>query len=187
MYSQRLQVGIITTVASVALLAGAAFGQSAPGGSGAAGSPGPAPMSSGASAQPQKPAINPLTLEDVSKIKGTAVYDSADKKIGSISTILMKPESKTIDRFVIGEGGVLGVGSHYVAMPIDAFTWDAQKDGFRLAKTADDLKSMPEWKEQVAESPDSSRSGGGAMGAGGGPSSTTPQPGAGTAPSAPTR
>jgi hypothetical protein len=66
----------------------------------------------------------------------------------------MKPDTKTIDRLVVGEGGVLGVGSHDVALPIDAFSWDAQKGGFRIAKSADELKSMPEWKQpQSAEAP----------------------------------
>jgi sporulation protein YlmC with PRC-barrel domain len=180
-----MRMGVITTATSLVLLTGSAFAQSSSGG-GAIGSPGPAPLSSGpgATARPQPPAPNPLKMEDISKIKGTAVYDNADNKIGTVSTVLMKPESKTIDRFVIGEGGVLGVGSHYVALPIDAFSWDSQRGGFKLAKTADDLKAMPEWKEQVAEAPntgaaDAPRSGGGTMDSGGGPASTAPQPGAG--------
>jgi hypothetical protein len=129
-------------------------------------------------------------MEDISKINGASVYGSDDAKIGSISTVLMKPESKTIDRFVVGEGGVLGVGTHYVALPITAFSWDSQRGGFKLAKTADDLKAMPEWKQQVAEAPDSgapdaTRSGGGATGSVGGPANTAPQ--TGTSQSAPMR
>jgi hypothetical protein len=129
-------------------------------------------------------------MEDISKINGAPVYGSDDGKIGSISTVLMKPESKTIDRFVVGEGGVLGVGTHYVALPINAFSWDSQRGGFRLAKTADDLKAMPEWKQQVAEAPDTGaadapRSSGGAIGSGAGPANTVPQPDAGER--APTR
>ncbi|HEX9461703.1 MAG TPA: PRC-barrel domain-containing protein [Alphaproteobacteria bacterium] len=92
-------------------------------------------------------------MEDISKIKGAAVYDSNDKKVGSVATVLMTPETKTIDRLVVGEGGVLGIGSHQVALPIDAFSWDAQKAGFRIAKTEDDLKAMPEWQQQVTEAP----------------------------------
>jgi sporulation protein YlmC with PRC-barrel domain len=89
-------------------------------------------------------------MEDVSKITGSTVYGNDDSKIGSVSTLLMKPESKTIDRFVVSEGGVLGVGSHKVALPVDQFTWDSDKGGFKIAKSADDLKSMPEWQNQTA-------------------------------------
>ena len=149
--SIRIRIGVLATAASLALMAGSALGQSAPGG--AIGSQGPSPMGGSSSAAPARPAPNPLTMEDLSKIKGSAVYDSTGQKLGSVSTILMKPGSKTIDRFVIGQGGVLGVGSHNVAVPIDDFKWDSQKDGFTLAKTADDLKAMPDWQEQVGEAP----------------------------------
>jgi hypothetical protein len=96
------------------------------------------------------PAPDPLKMEDISKISGSAVYGSDDKKIGSISTILMTPKSKTIDRFVVNAGGVLGVGGHKVAMPIAAFTWDSDKGAFKVAKTEDDVKSMPEWRSETA-------------------------------------
>src|SRR5229473_1996137 len=97
-----------------------------------------------AAAQTQK--ADPLKQEDVSQIKGATVYGSDDKKIGRVSTVLMKPDSKTIDRLVVGAGGVLGVGAHDVALPIDQFRGDAGKGGFKIAKTEDELKKMPEWK-----------------------------------------
>jgi len=59
----------------------------------------------------------------------------------------MKPEDKTIDRLVIRSGGVLGMGGHLVALPIDAFSWDADAAAFKVGKSADDLKSMAEWQE----------------------------------------
>jgi hypothetical protein len=32
-------------------------------------------------------------------------------------------------------------------MPIDEFSWDADAGAFKIAKTADDLKTMAEWQE----------------------------------------
>jgi hypothetical protein len=92
------------------------------------------------------PKPDPLKQDDVSEIKGAAVYGSDDKKIGNIATVLMKPDSKTIDRLVVGAGGVLGVGARDVALPVDQFRWDEAKGGFKIAKTEDELKKMPEWK-----------------------------------------
>lgn len=150
--NSALRLRVITAVSSIALLAaGTALAQSASH-SPPAGSGGGLGAPSAAAPRPRAPAPNPLKLEDVSKLEGTSVYGNDGKKIGSVSTVLMKPESKTIDRLVVGEGGVLGIGSHRVALPIDAFSWDAQKDGFTVAKTADDIKSMPEWKE-LSEAP----------------------------------
>jgi sporulation protein YlmC with PRC-barrel domain len=94
-----------------------------------------------------KPAINPLTQDVVSNIDGTAVYGSDQDKIGHVSDVLMDPQSKKIDQLVVTAGGVLGIGGHRVAVPIDQFQWDSQKGAFTLAMTADKLKAMPEWTE----------------------------------------
>jgi hypothetical protein len=51
-----------------------------------------------------------------------------------VSTLLMKPDDKTIDKFVVSSGGILGIGSHLVAMPVDGFSWDADNGGFKIAK-----------------------------------------------------
>ena len=112
----------------------------------------PSPSSSMSAPAVRTPVPDPLKMEDVSKITGSAVYGSDDSKIGSVSTVLMNPESKTIDRLVVNSGGVLGVGGHKVAMPISQFTWDSDKGAFKLSKTIDDLKSMPEWQSQTARS-----------------------------------
>ena len=113
--------------------------------------PGSAPAPAVTPAPQHVPAINPLTGEVVSNITGTAVYGSDDKKVGSISQELMKPDSKTIDRLVVAEGGVLGLGAHDVALPISQFTWDQSKEAFTINKTADDLKAMPAWQNPSKE------------------------------------
>ncbi|MGC2416000.1 MAG: PRC-barrel domain-containing protein [Stellaceae bacterium] len=92
-------------------------------------------------------AINPLTKDDVSNIEGATVYGGGDAKLGYVSTVLMDPQTKKIDRLVVKAGGVLGVGGRRVAIPIDQFKWDAGKGGFRLPMTMASLKSMPEWVE----------------------------------------
>jgi len=86
--------------------------------------------------QPAAPlAVNPLTKEDVSNIEGTSVYGSDDSKLGHVSTVLMNPDSKKIDRLVVTTGGVLGVGGHRVAIPLEQFSWDSGKGAFKLSQT----------------------------------------------------
>lgn len=141
---------LIATASAFVLLAGTAMAQTAPP---SATNRTPAPgnsMSTTAPAVVRTPAPDPMKMEDISKITGSTVYGTDDSKIGSVSTVLMNPESKTVDRFVVNEGGVLGVGGHKVALPVDQFTWDSDKGGFKVAKSTDDLKSMPEWKSQSA-------------------------------------
>lgn len=106
----------------------------------------PAPTPSATQPMP-KPAINPLTQNVVSRIEGTDVYGSNNDKIGHVSEVLMDPQSKKIDRLVVTSGGVLGIGGREVAVPIDQFKWNSQKDGFVLGMSTAKLKSMPEWNE----------------------------------------
>ena len=139
---------LIATASAVMLMAAPALAQTAP--STPSRTPDPNASISLPAPIPKTPAPDPLKMEDVSKISGSTVYGNDDSKIGSVSTALMNPESKTIDRLVVNEGGVLGVGGHKVAIPVDQFTWDSEKGGFKVAKSTDDLKSMPEWKNQTA-------------------------------------
>jgi hypothetical protein len=132
----------ITAAAALALLTGVASAQN----SATPMSPrSPAP---GATAPaPPRLAQNPLTQEDISNIDGTAVYGNDGQKIGSVSTVLMDPQSKKIDRLVVNSGGVLGVGGHRVALPVEGFAWDAEKGAFKLPETVASIKTMPEWVE----------------------------------------
>jgi len=144
-----MRTQLITTVSALMLMAAPVLAQTTP-----APAPRSAPPAAATTLPPavavKTPAPDPLKMEDVSKISGSAVYGSDDSKIGSVSTVLMQPQNRTIDRLVISAGGVLGVGGHKVAVPLDQFKWDSDKGGFKIAKTTDDLKSMPEWQSQTA-------------------------------------
>ncbi len=157
------QTTIIAGTAGLLLLAGAALGQTTP--------PQKQPMTPpttqnqpaatqpttippvGAPVTQLKAAPDPLRMEDVSRIKGAPVWGTDNRKLGSVATMLMEPASKTIDRLVISDGGILGVGSHLVAIPIADFSWDPQTAVFRLAISSDELKRLPEWKEQLTQLP----------------------------------
>ena len=153
---------IATVASALMLLTGTAFAQSstatppsnAPANTQSTATPGVTPGTppSTVPAPRARPAQNPLMKEDVSKLNGTNVYGSNDKKIGDVTTELMNPSSKTIDRLVVSVGGVLGVGGHHVALPLSDFQWDGERGGFRVSKTEDELKSMAQWKEASASS-----------------------------------
>ena len=143
-----MRTKLITAASALVLMAAPVLAQTTP--SQAPRSTPPAATTTPPAAAVRTPAPDPLKMEDVSKINGTTVYGSDDSKIGSVSTVLMKPDTKTIDRVVVNAGGVLGVGGHKVAVPINQLTWDSDKGGFKMAKTTDDLKAMPEWQSQTA-------------------------------------
>src|SRR5258708_17084965 len=121
---------LIATASAGMLMAAPALAQTAP--SAPSRTPDPNASISLPAPIPKTPAPDPLKMEDVSKISGTAVYGSDDSKIGSVSTVLMNPANKTIDRLVVNSGGVLGFGGHKVPIPVDQFTRDGDKDACRL-------------------------------------------------------
>jgi sporulation protein YlmC with PRC-barrel domain len=133
----------IATVSAMALMSVSAFAQTpspavhpmTPG------TPGTAPATRAAVPQP-----NPLQQADVSKIIGTSVYGSDGKEIGDVSTVLMKPDKKQIDRLVVRSGGVLGIGGRHVALPLDQFSWNATKGVLTVSKTGKEIDKMAEWK-----------------------------------------
>jgi sporulation protein YlmC with PRC-barrel domain len=131
----------IVAAAVLAVTSGMAFAQTTPARPGS-----PAPSATTAPAKPA-PVPNPLKQDDVSQIDGSTVYGTDNDSLGKVSRVLMNPESKQIDRLVISSGGVVGIGAHRVAIPIDKFTWDSDKGGFKLPMTAANVKSMPEWAE----------------------------------------
>src|SRR5439155_15846562 len=77
---------------------------------------------------------------------GTSVYGD-DGKLGYVSTALIDPQTKKIDRLVVTAGGVLGIGGHRVAIPVDQFTWEADKAALRLMTTMASIRAMPQWVE----------------------------------------
>ncbi len=57
-----------------------------------------------------------------SKVVGLKVYNDANESLGSVNDLLIDKDGKIITA-VVGVGGFLGVGEHYVAVPFDKIKW----------------------------------------------------------------
>jgi len=57
-----------------------------------------------------------------SKLIGLDVYNDANEKIGAIEDLIVDKSSK-VENVVLGVGGFLGMGEHYVAVPMDKLKW----------------------------------------------------------------
>jgi sporulation protein YlmC with PRC-barrel domain len=57
-----------------------------------------------------------------SKLVGLNVYNDANDKIGDISDIILDKSGK-VENVVLGVGGFLGMGEHYVAVAYDKLRW----------------------------------------------------------------
>ena len=57
-----------------------------------------------------------------SKLVGVNVYNEANEKIGDISEVILDKSGK-VAHVILGVGGFLGMGEHYVAVAFDKLKW----------------------------------------------------------------
>jgi sporulation protein YlmC with PRC-barrel domain len=76
-----------------------------------------------------------------SKLMGSAVYDSADQKIGSIADLIVDHDGRVTD-VVIGVGSFLGAGDKQVGVKM-ADLKRGKDNHLVLSTTKDALKQMP--------------------------------------------
>src|ERR1700760_3712452 len=57
-----------------------------------------------------------------SKLVGVNVYNDANEKIGDINDVILDRSGK-VENVVLGVGGFLGMGEHYVAVAYDSLKW----------------------------------------------------------------
>jgi hypothetical protein len=90
----------------------------------------------------------PATDDLSSEVVGLDVYNSANRDIGTIKDVAF--DAAGVKAYIVGVGGFLGMGDHYVAVRPSALslsynsankTWHAMID-----TNADQLKAAPEYK-----------------------------------------
>src|ERR1700712_2864616 len=57
-----------------------------------------------------------------SKLIGVNVYNDSNEKIGDINDVILDKSGK-VEHVILGVGGFLGMGEHYVAVAYDKLTW----------------------------------------------------------------
>ena len=135
----------LVVLAAVSALMSTALAQAPPNSS-------PAPAAPAASVASSTSQVVPAQSADewlASKLKGTAVIGSDDQRIGDISDVLFDKMGH-VKAFVVGIGGVLGIGAKQVALDMNAFhtmpATEGKAEQFKLSMTADQLKQMAEFK-----------------------------------------
>ena len=90
----------------------------------------------------------PAKAELTSKVVGLDVYNNANQNIGTIKDVAYNGTS--LNGYIIGVGGFLGMGDHYVAVRPSAIklSYDAKDKKWHASMdaNADQLKAAPEFK-----------------------------------------
>jgi sporulation protein YlmC with PRC-barrel domain len=106
---------------------------------------------------PKAPVAGQIVVQDANTVLakeliGQTVYAPDKTKIGSISDLILSKDGRTVDGFVIGVGGFLGIGERSVAMKLDRLqiSHDAQSGGVLLMMDAkkEELANTPYFKSK---------------------------------------
>ena len=118
----------------------------------------PAPTTPRAATEaPKAPVPGQILVQDANTVLakeliGQTVFAPDKAKIGSISDLILSKDAKTVEGFVIGVGGFLGIGEKSVAMKLDRLqiTHDTQSGGLQLMMDAkkEELANTPSFKSK---------------------------------------
>jgi len=82
---------------------------------------------------------------------GQTVYAPDKAKIGSISDLILSKDGKSVEGFVIGVGGFLGIGEKSVALKLEKLKMTTAADGtleLSMDMTKDELRNTPSFKSR---------------------------------------
>ncbi|MGE0851948.1 MAG: PRC-barrel domain-containing protein [Hyphomicrobiaceae bacterium] len=140
------KIGTSVAILALSLSAGSAMAQT---------TPSPTPTAPSRSEAPKAPVTGQIVMQDANTILakdliGQTVYTPDKHKIGSISDLILSKDAKTVDGFVVGVGGFLGIGEKSVALKLDRLqiAHDAQGGGLQLTMNAkkEELANAPSFK-----------------------------------------
>ena len=78
-----------------------------------------------------------------SKVKGTAVYNDAGDKIGTVEDIVLDKQSNRIMFAALGFGGFLGAGEKYYPVPWSLLDYDENKGGYVVPLDKSRIEKAP--------------------------------------------
>ena len=80
------------------------------------------------------------------KVEGTAVYDRAGEKLGSIYNFMVNKKNGQVEYAVMSFGGFLGMGDSYHPLPWKALTYDTRQGGYVVDIDKRKLEGAPSYR-----------------------------------------
>jgi sporulation protein YlmC with PRC-barrel domain len=117
----------------------------------------PAPTTPPAATEvPKAPVPGQILVQDANTVLakdliGQTVYAVDKAKIGSISDLILSKDAKTVEGFVIGVGGFLGIGEKMVALKMDRLRIGHNADGglqLMMDVKKEELTNTPTFKSK---------------------------------------
>ena len=81
-----------------------------------------------------------------SKVKGTAVYNEAGEKIGTVEDVVLDKASNQIMFAALGFGGVMGIGEKYYPIPWSLLQYNKEKGGYVVPLNKERIEKAPAYE-----------------------------------------
>ena len=87
------------------------------------------------------------TIISSDRVEGTAVYNGAGEKLGSIDDLMIDKVSGQVRYAVLEFGGFLGIGSDRYPLPWNMLKYDTTMDGYVVPLDKNRLDAAPRYAE----------------------------------------
>ena len=84
------------------------------------------------------------------KVEGTAVYNRAGERLGSVQNVMIDKFSGQVAYAVMSFGGFLGIGERYHPLPWRMLTYDTGRGGYVVDVTRERLEQAPSYARDEA-------------------------------------
>lgn len=79
------------------------------------------------------------------RVEGTAVYNPAGERLGSIGRLMIGKRSGEVESAVLSFGGFLGIGNEHYPLPWRMLRYDVSMGGYVVDLDKDTLKNAPHY------------------------------------------
>jgi sporulation protein YlmC with PRC-barrel domain len=93
--------------------------------------------------EPTRPPTSSKSVIESSRVEGTAVYDPAGKRIGTIQQLLIEKVSGRVLYVDMTFGGFLGLGTQHHTIPWEKLAYDMRLGGYRTDITEEQVRAAP--------------------------------------------
>ena len=90
---------------------------------------------------------HPSSVISSDRVEGTAVYDPAGEKLGSIDNLMIDKVSGQVRYAVLEFGGFLGIGTDRYPLPWSTLKYDTNKDGYVVPLDKARLEKAPRYAQ----------------------------------------
>jgi hypothetical protein len=80
------------------------------------------------------------------KVEGTAVYNRAGEKLGTVSHFMVGKRSGRVEYAVLSFGGLFGMGERHHPLPWDVLTYDTDRGGYVVDLDKERLEGAPSYE-----------------------------------------